>query len=362
MSSETVLQVQELKKYFPIRKGILRRTVGWIRAVDDVSFAMSAGQTLGLVGESGCGKTTTGRCILRLYEPTAGSILYRLDDQLENIVGFNHAEMKRVRQKMQIIFQDPFSSLDPRMTVHDIIAEPLRINRIGTRAQQSERVEELLDLVGLNTAQMNRYPHEFSGGQRQRIGIARALALNPEVIVCDEPVSALDVSVQAQVLNLLIDLQERLNLTYLFIAHDLSVVEYISQRVVVMYLGKIVEIADATDLYESPRHPYTEALLGAIPIPDPLAKRTRKPLTGTVPSAANPPSGCNFRTRCAYAQDICAREEPPLAQVDGDRSVACHFADELELTGFSRGGTSRLPIHSTLPSLSVASSTEGASA
>ena len=359
MSSETVLQVHELKKYFPIRKGIFKRTVGWIRAVDDVSFELSAGQTLGLVGESGCGKTTTGRCILRLYEPTAGSIRFRLDDKLENIVGFNHAEMKRVRQKMQIIFQDPFSSLDPRMTAHDIIAEPLRINRIGARAQQSERVEELLDLVGLNTAQMNRYPHEFSGGQRQRIGIARALALNPEVIVCDEPVSALDVSVQAQVLNLLMDLQERLNLTYLFIAHDLSVVEYISKRVVVMYLGKIVEIADADDLYQSPRHPYTEALLGAIPIPDPLAKRTRKPLTGTVPSAANPPSGCNFRTRCAYAQDLCAREEPPLTQVAGDRSVACHFADELELTGFTRGGRSRLPLHSTLPDLSAASSAQG---
>ena len=357
MSSETVLQVKALKKYFPIRKGILKRTVGWIRAVDDVSFSVSAGQTLGLVGESGCGKTTTGRCICdSTNRPRA--ILYRLDDRLEDIVGFNHAEMKRVRQKMQIIFQDPFSSLDPRMTVHDIIAEPLRINRIGTRAQQSERVEELLDLVGLNAAQMNRYPHEFSGGQRQRIGIARALALNPEVIVCDEPVSALDVSVQAQVLNLLMDLQERLNLTYLFIAHDLSVVEYISRRVVVMYLGKIVEIADATDLYQSPRHPYTEALLGAIPIPDPLAKRTRKPLTGTVPSAANPPSGCNFRTRCAYAQDICARDEPPLAQVEGDRSVACHFADELELTGFSRGGTSRLPIHSPRPKLSGASTME----
>ena len=257
MSNETVLQVNGLKKYFPIKKGIFRRTVGWIRAVDDVSFDVPEGQTLGLVGESGCGKTTTGRCILRLYEPTAGSILYRLDDQLEDIVGFDYAQMKRVRQKMQIIFQDPFSSLDPRMTVHDIIAEPLRINRIGARMQQTERVEELLEMVGLNLAQMNRYPHEFSGGQRQRIGIARALALNPEVIVCDEPVSALDVSVQAQVLNLLMDLQERLNLTYLFIAHDLSVVEYISQRVVVMYLGKIVEIADATDLYISPRHPYT---------------------------------------------------------------------------------------------------------
>ena len=262
MSSETVLQVTGLKKYFPIRKGLFKRTVGWIRAVDDVSLSVMEGQTLGLVGESGCGKTTTGRCILRLYEPTAGSILYRLDGRLENIVGFNHAEMKRVRQKMQIIFQDPFSSLDPRMTVHDIIAEPLRINRVGSRAQQSHRVEELLDLVGLNAAQMNRYPHEFSGGQRQRIGIARALALNPEVIVCDEPVSALDVSVQAQVLNLLMDLQERLNLAFLFIAHDLSVVEYISERVVVMYLGKIVEIADATDLYESPRHPYNGGASG----------------------------------------------------------------------------------------------------
>ena len=351
MSNETVLQVNGLKKYFPIKKGIFRRTVGWIRAVDDVSFAVPEGQTLGLVGESGCGKTTTGRCILRLYEPTAGSILYRLDDQLEDIVGFDYAQMKRVRQKMQIIFQDPFSSLDPRMTVHDIIAEPLRINRIGARMQQTERVEELLEMVGLNLSQMNRYPHEFSGGQRQRIGIARALALNPEVIVCDEPVSALDVSVQAQVLNLLMDLQERLNLTYLFIAHDLSVVEYISQRVVVMYLGKIVEIADATDLYISPRHPYTEALLGAIPIPDPLAKRTRKPLAGTVPSAANPPSGCNFRTRCPYVQDVCAREEPPLTEVTGNRYVACHFADELDLTGFSSGQTQGLPIHSALPNL-----------
>ncbi len=349
MSSETVLQVSGLKKYFPIRKGILKRTVGWVRAVDDVSFVVSKGQTLGLVGESGCGKTTTGRCILRLHEPTAGAIRYRLDDRLHDIVGFNQAEMKRVRQKMQIIFQDPFSSLDPRMTVHDIIAEPLRINRIGTREEQSARVEALLDMVGLNVAQMNRYPHEFSGGQRQRIGIARALALNPEVIVCDEPVSALDVSVQAQVLNLLMDLQEQLNLTYLFIAHDLSVVEYVSQRVVVMYLGKIVEIADATDLYESPRHPYTEALLGAIPIPDPLAKRTRKPLTGSVPSAANPPSGCNFRTRCPYVQNVCASEEPPLTALPGDRYVACHFADELDLAGFSRGGRRGLPLHSALP-------------
>ncbi len=347
MSSETILQVQGLKKYFPIKKGILKRTVGWIRAVDDISFSVAESQTLGLVGESGCGKTTTGRCILRLYEPTAGAIRYRLDDRLEDIVGFDHGEMRRVRQKMQIIFQDPFSSLDPRMTVHDIIAEPLRINRIGRRAQQSERVEELLDMVGLNAAQMNRYPHEFSGGQRQRIGIARALALNPEVIVCDEPVSALDVSVQAQVLNLLMDLQERLNLAYLFIAHDLSVVEYISRRVVVMYLGKIVEIADATDLYESPRHPYTEALLGAIPIPDPLAKRVRKPLSGTVPSAANPPSGCNFRTRCPYAQELCALEEPPLTEIAGGRSVACHFADELDLTGFSRGEMKDLPVYST---------------
>ena len=345
MSSETILQVSGLKKYFPIKKGVLRRTVGWIRAVDDVSLAVQEGQTLGMVGESGCGKTTTGRCILRLYEPTAGSIQFRLDDTLQDILSFGHSEMKQVRQKMQIIFQDPFSSLDPRMTVHDIIAEPLRINRIGRRMQQTERVEELLEMVGLNVAQMNRYPHEFSGGQRQRIGIARALALNPDVIVCDEPVSALDVSVQAQVLNLLMDLQERLNLAYLFIAHDLSVVEYISKRVVVMYLGKIVEIADAVDLYQSPRHPYTEALLGAIPVPDPLAKRTRKPLTGTVPSAADPPSGCNFRTRCPYVQDLCSREEPPLAAIPGNRFVACHFADELDLAGFARGQSKDLPIY-----------------
>ena len=342
MPSETLLRVTGLKKYFPIKKGILKRTVGWIKAVDDVSFSVEEGQTLGLVGESGCGKTTTGRCILRLYEPTAGAIDFRLDDKLEDIVGFDHERMRRVRQKMQIIFQDPFSSLDPRMSVHDIIAEPLRINRIGTRAQQSARVEELLEMVGLNLAQMNRYPHEFSGGQRQRIGIARALALNPEVIVCDEPVSALDVSVQAQVLNLLMDLQKRLNLAYLFIAHDLSVVEYISERVVVMYLGKIVEIADAADLYQTPRHPYTEALLGAIPVPDPLAKRVRKPIFGTVPSAANPPSGCNFRTRCLYAQDICAREDPPLVQISGERHVACHFVDELDLIGFTRERTALL--------------------
>ena len=359
MSSETVLQVRGLKKYFPIKKGILKRTVGWIRAVDDVSFAVREGQTLGLVGESGCGKTTTGRCVLRLYEPTSGSIQFRLDDELQDIVDFDHAQMKRVRQKMQIIFQDPFSSLDPRMTVHDIVAEPLLINRIGDRAQRTARVEELLEMVGLNAAQLNRYPHEFSGGQRQRIGIARALALNPDVIVCDEPVSALDVSVQAQVLNLLMDLQDRLNLAYLFIAHDLSVVEYISQRVVVMYLGKIVEIADATDLYQSPRHPYTEALLGAIPIPDPLAKRIRKPLSGTVPSAANPPSGCNFRTRCPYVQDLCAREEPPLAEISDNRYVACHFADDLDLTGFSRHQTNGLPIHAAPPYIDSRATPEG---
>ena len=345
MTSPTILQVSGLKKYFPIKKGLLKRTVGWIRAVDDVSLSVPAGATLGLVGESGCGKTTAGRCILRLYEPTAGAIHFRLDGELQDIVGFDHAEMGRVRQKMQIIFQDPFSSLDPRMTVHDIVAEPLVINRIGDRAQRSARVEELLEMVGLNVAQMNRYPHEFSGGQRQRIGIARALALNPEVIVCDEPVSALDVSVQAQVLNLLMDLQQRLNLAYLFIAHDLSVVEYISQRVAVMYLGKIVEIADATDLYQRPRHPYTEALLGAIPIPDPLAKRTRKPLAGTVPSAANPPSGCNFRTRCPYAEAICERDEPPLVEIADDRFVACHFADELDLTGFSKPHAHSMPLH-----------------
>lgn len=321
--------------HFPIRKGLMRRTVGWVRAVDDVSFLIHAGETLGLVGESGCGKTTVGRSVLRLYEPTAGAVRYRLNGEPVDLLKLDTQSMRAARRHLQIIFQDPFSSLDPRMSVRDLVAEPLRINRIGSRSQQTERVAELLEKVGLNTAHMNRYPHEFSGGQRQRIGIARALALNPRLIICDEPVSALDVSVQAQVLNLLMDLQHEFDLTYLFIAHDLSVVEYISDRVAVMYLGKIVEVAEAGAIYQSPKHPYTEALLSAIPIPDPRAKKQRKVLQGSVPDPSNPPSGCNFHTRCPYAQDICRAEEPPLVQVAGEpeRYAACHFVAELELAG-----------------------------
>jgi oligopeptide/dipeptide ABC transporter ATP-binding protein len=334
---QNLLQVDRLHMHFPIRKGMLRRTVGHVKAVDDVSFFIREGETLGLVGESGCGKTTVGRSILRLYEPTGGTVRYRLNGEPVDLLRLDDQAMRKVRRQLQIIFQDPFSSLDPRMSVRDIVAEPLRINRIGSKAQQTERVAELLEKVGLNTAQMSRYPHEFSGGQRQRLGIARALTLNPRLIVCDEPVSALDVSVQAQVLNLLMDLQQEFHLTYLFIAHDLSVVEYISDRVAVMYLGKIVEVADADQIYRAPKHPYSEALLSAIPIPDPRAKKQRKVLQGSVPDPSNPPSGCNFHTRCPYAQEICRREEPPLVRVENgsERYAACHFVSELELMGAS---------------------------
>lgn len=331
-----ILKVDNLTKHFPIKKGLLKRTVGWVRAVDDISFFIRAGETLGMVGESGCGKTTAGRCILRLYEPTSGSINFRINGEMKDLTHLNQQQMKQARRDLQLIFQDPFSSLDPRMSVRDIVAEPLKLNKAGTKEEQAERVKGLLELVGLNVAQMNRYPHEFSGGQRQRIGIARALALNPRLVVCDEPVSALDVSVQAQVLNLLMDLQQELKLTYLFIAHDLSVVEYISDRVVVMYLGKIVEAASSDDIYQSPKHPYTEALLSAIPVADPRATRQRKLLSGTVPNPASPPSGCNFHTRCPYAEKICQQQDPPLIRLEtkSERYVACHFATELSLTGF----------------------------
>jgi oligopeptide/dipeptide ABC transporter ATP-binding protein len=339
-NTESILQVENLVMHFPIRKGMLKRTVGWVKAVDDISFAIRQGETLGLVGESGCGKTTVSRCLLRLYEPTSGAVKFRLNGKMVDLTKMDPHGMQEVRQQLQIIFQDPISSLDPRMSIRDVIAEPLRINHIGTRQQQTDRVVELLEMVGLNAGQVNRYPHEFSGGQRQRIGIARALALNPRMVVCDEPVSALDVSVQAQVLNLLMDLQKELDLTYLFIAHDLSAVEYISERVAVMYLGKIMEIADADIIYKSPKHPYTEALLSAIPIPDPRASRNRIILQGSVPDPSNPPSGCNFQTRCPYAEEICRDEEPPLIRLetedDSERFVACHFATELELAGIAR--------------------------
>ncbi|WP_018111838.1 ABC transporter ATP-binding protein [Thermus igniterrae] len=315
-----LLEVKDLKKHFPIRGGILSRVVGSVKAVDGVSFAIRKGEVLGLVGESGSGKTTVGRTLLRLIEPTGGRIFFDGQD----ITDLPKDKLRPYRRRMQIIFQDPFSSLNPRMTVGDIIAEPLVIHGLGkTQEERTERVAELLKLVGLSPDHMRRYPHEFSGGQRQRIGIARALAVAPDFIVADEPVSALDVSIQAQVVNLLQDLKEELGLTLLFIAHDLAVVEYISDRVAVMYLGKVMEIASARELYRNPKHPYTEALLSAVPIPDPTVKRERIVLQGDIPSPINPPSGCVFRTRCRYALPECAHTVPELKQVGPGHYKAC---------------------------------------
>ena len=332
---DVLLEVRNLKMHFPIQKGVFRRTVGHVRAVDGVDFSLRSGETLGLVGESGCGKTTTGRLILRALEATEGQVLFRRAGEMVDITTLSKAEMIALRREMQIIFQDPFSSLNPRMTVSEIVAEPLVIHRVASGAALKRSVQELLEAVGLKAQHLNRYPYAFSGGQRQRIGIARALALRPKLIVADEPVSALDVSIQAQVLNLLEDLQEELGLTYLFIAHDLSVVEHISDRVAVMYLGKIVEIAEARRLYENPRHPYTEALLSAIPIADPDQRKERIVLSGDVPSPSDPPSGCKFHPRCRYAQPICSQEEPQLTQVRAGHAAACHFAEELDLAGVS---------------------------
>lgn len=321
---EVLLDVRNLKMYFPLTRGIiLQRRVGWVKAVDDVSFQIYRGETLGLVGESGCGKSTTGRAILQLYKPTAGQVLFNGVDLTKLPPG----EMRKMRRHMQMIFQDPYASLNPRMTVGSIIAEPLQIHKLVPKEQRNQRVQELLEVVGLNPYFANRYPHEFSGGQRQRIGIARALAANPEFIVADEPVSALDVSIQAQIINLLEELQEKFHLTYLFIAHDLSVVRHISDRVAVMYLGKIVELADRNALYDDPLHPYTKALLSAVPIPDPKIekKRERIILTGDVPSPINPPAGCRFHTRCPYAMDECAKVEPRFVDQGGGHYVACHL-------------------------------------
>jgi oligopeptide transport system ATP-binding protein len=323
--NHVLIKVEHLKKYFPITRGIVfSRHVGDIKAVDDVSFDVYKGETLGLVGESGCGKTTVGRTIIQLYRPTSGSVYYEGKDLTR--MGGN--ELRAMRRKMQIIFQDPYASLNPRLTVGSIVGEPLEIHHILQGKAMRERVEELLELVGLNPYFINRYPHEFSGGQRQRIGIARALALEPEFIVCDEPISALDVSIQAQVVNLLEELQDKLGLTYLFIAHDLSMVRHISDRVAVMYLGKIVELSDRNTIYNNPLHPYTEALLSAVPIPDPVVEEKRKRiiLEGDVPSPANPPPGCNFNTRCPKVMDICREVDPEYREVEKGHWVACHLA------------------------------------
>jgi len=332
-SQEKILEVRNLKKHFPIQRGFFRRTIGHVRAVDGVDLHVFEGETLGLVGESGCGKTTTGRLILRAIDPTEGEILFRADGDLVDIATLTPRQLKDMRREMQIIFQDPYSSLNPRMTVLDIISEPLVIHGMTDRDAIRNRVVELLEMVGLKAQHMNRYPYAFSGGQRQRLGIARALALQPRLIVADEPVSALDVSIQAQVINLLEDLQKEHGLTYLFIAHDLSVVEHISDRVAVMYLGKIVELASAGALFQEPLHPYSEALLSAVPRTDPDNKSRRILLPGDVPSPANPPPGCKFHPRCRYAQPVCSQEEPSLREVQPEHFVACHFAEELTLAG-----------------------------
>jgi oligopeptide transport system ATP-binding protein len=319
MTDDTLIEVKNLTKYFPAGQGLFGKGTGVVKALDDVSFTIRKGETFGLVGESGCGKTTTGRCILRLIEPTSGEVSFDGKD----LLSVDAANLRRMRRDMQIIFQDPYSSLNPRMRVGQIVVEPLTIHNVGSKAERRDRVAELLQLVGLDASHAQRYPHEFSGGQRQRIGIARALALNPKFIVCDEPVSALDVSVQAQVVNLLQDLQEQLNLTYLFISHGLSVVEHISTRVGIMYLGKLVEVASSEEIFRNPLHPYTRALLSAIPKPEPDERRNRLPLLGDIPTPLNPPSGCRFRTRCTMAEPRCAETEQRLVEVSKDHFVAC---------------------------------------
>ncbi len=339
-NEDLLLDVRGLKKYFPIQKGLLRRTVGYVKAVDDVNFYVRKGETLGLVGESGCGKSTAGRSIIRLYEPTAGQVLFNsraLDTngsgKMVNLLDLTPEQMKIIRREISMVFQDPINSLNPRMTVSDIVGEPMEIHGLNTGRETEEIIVRLLERVGLRPDHLRRYPHEFSGGQRQRIGIARALSLNPQLVICDEPVSALDVSIQAQTLNLLQDLQQDFNLSYIFVAHDLSVVEHISDRIAVMYVGKIAEMASAEELYSKPLHPYTEALLSAVPKADPLYKSDRIVMQGDVADPSNPPSGCYFHPRCRYAIDVCRQLTPEFRELKPDHFVACHRAEELDLEG-----------------------------
>lgn len=337
--STPLLEIKNLKKYFPLRASFFSRGSGYVKAVDDVSLSVGHGETVGLVGESGCGKTTLGRCVVRLYEPWSGEILFRRQagvngrSKAVDLAKLRGKHLYPVRRDVQMIFQDPFSSLNPRRTVFDTISEPLRANRLATGRELEERVIHLMQVVGLQTRYLRRYPHAFSGGQRQRIGIARALATNPKLIVADEPVSALDVSIQAQILNLLKDLQTEFGLSYLFVAHDLSVVQYISNRVAVMYVGRLVETAPTQRLFTTPKHPYTEALLSAVPVSEPDLERTRIKLEGEIPNPTDPPSGCHFHPRCRYAQERCRVETPELSMISVGHMVACHFADELELKG-----------------------------
>ena len=318
---DIILDVQDLKKYFPIRGGVFQHTVGYVKAVDGISFQLKRGETLGIVGESGCGKSTAGRTILRLHEITGGKVLFNGKD----IAKLSKKELRKKSLEMQMVFQDPYSSLNPRMTVGQIIGEALTDHKLMNKTQAKEKVQEIMEVCGLPSYYINRYPHEFSGGQRQRIGIARALVLDPQFVICDEPVSALDVSIQSQIINLLGDLQKERNFSYIFISHDLSVVEYISNRVAVMYLGNIVELADKNEIFDNPLHPYTKALMSAIPVPDPTRKRERIILTGDLPSPSNPPSGCKFRTRCPMACEKCAKEAPEYRDVGGGHYVACHL-------------------------------------
>lgn len=333
-SGKVLLEVKSLKKYYPIEKGFMKKVIGHVKAVDNVNLFIKENETLGLVGESGCGKTTLGRCILRTIDPTDGKVLFHFDEAKPvDFTSLEKREVREMRKYMQMIFQNPYSSLNPRMTIFDIVAEPMRLAGTKNEDQIVDNVKRLVDLVGLEIKHLNRYPYAFSGGQRQRIGIARSLALSPRFVVADEAVSALDVSIQAQILNLLQDLQKELKLTYLFIAHDLSVVEHISDRVCVMYLGRMVELAETEDLFMHPRHPYTEALMSAIPVPDPDRKEKRVLLRGEVASAANLPSGCCFHPRCRFARDICKNEIPELQKISPEHFVSCHFAKDLELSG-----------------------------